>query len=259
MLIIRKEQKVALREVPLAVFKERMFVHLQKYFPEDCKILGDSQLKQVIDFGIAGAESHGFQSSGDACRYLSLMFLFGSYFDQDPQIPWAEELLKDRNIVSPHTRMDLLCDRAGKCLDRISGPSGEYYKRALLKLRGRSFDDVTKTDARDLNAAISSFLKSIYPQKYQEMDEEKAAAMAKLAESQADTYGMNTREGVLVYAGFMFLLGSHFDRDLLYPWAAAVLKDSSIAGSDFKARKLHKQAIYILEQFIAVNGSIGSA
>jgi hypothetical protein len=257
-MIIREEQIKAFKQVRLDVFKEKMLVHLQEYFPEDCGILGEKQTKRVIDYGIAKAEEHGFPSSGDTCRYISLMFLLGSHCDKDPQIPWAGELLTDKNIVSPRTRMNLLYEKTLEYLGRIAGPNGEYYKRVLLKVRSRSFEAFTQKGGGDITLSMGPFLKDLYPQKYQELGEERVAAVTGLAQQQAGMYGLVTREGFLVYAGLMFLLGSHFDLDMLYPWAAAVLNDQVVTDPELKGRKLFNQTISMVEQYIALNRSMRS-
>lgn len=40
-------------------------------------------------YGLQRAESRNLQTERDAYLYLALMFMLGSLFDEDPQLPWA--------------------------------------------------------------------------------------------------------------------------------------------------------------------------
>jgi hypothetical protein len=259
MLTIRKEQNDALRQIPHKVFENSMLAHVRKYFPEDCKILGEAHTRKVITFGITRAESYGFNTAGETCRYISLMFMFGSRFDEDPQLPWAMQVLQDKAISTPWARMNHLYDKALDFLERVAGANGEYYKRSLLKIRSQSFETFTKAGAGNLAQNLRSFLAGLYPQKYHELDAARIENLIELAQSSAGKAGLVTQQGIFVYAGLMFLLGSHFDSDPLYPWAAAVLEDGSINDPVLKGHRLFEKAMYRLEQYLAITKIMESA
>lgn len=258
MLTIRQEQIEVLRQLSLQNFKESMLTHLQKYFSEDCAILGDQQTRKVIDFGITKAETHGFKRSGDICKYISLMFMFGSRFDEDPQLSWVAERLKDRKFSTPYQKMNSLYGEAVSFLERVSGENGEYYKRMLLKIRGKSFDAFTEDTSGDLSKSIRSLLSGLCKQKFDELSETSRERLLFLGQSSANKNGLTTQEGVIVYTALMFILGSHFDRDPLYPWVTAIIADKSIVSPTSKARQLYEQSIAKLEEYLTSNRSIGS-
>jgi hypothetical protein len=80
-------------------------------------------------------------------------------------------------------------------------------------------------------------------------------AMVRLAWTSCSNYGLQTREGLLVYSAIMFLLGSHFDRDPLHPWVSQPL--NSALGMPEKARALQSAAHARLEQYISLARTTG--
>jgi hypothetical protein len=49
----------------------------------------------------------------------------------------------------------------------------------------------------------------------------------------------------------MFILGSGFDADPQFPWAAAILDDPSVGHPDQQAQRLHLAAMQHLEKWLA--------
>jgi hypothetical protein len=87
MLTIRDGAWDKLAEAAHADFVARMRVHLRKFFPEQCDALGEAKTGQLIEFGIARAREHGFESERDVCKYIDLMCVFGHRFDRDERLP----------------------------------------------------------------------------------------------------------------------------------------------------------------------------
>ena len=103
MLTIRQEQLRVLGDIQREKFDEWLLDHLKKFFGEKCRRLGDTRLRQLIQYGTHRAASYGFTSKRDTCKYLDLMMVFGRDFDK---LPWADEILKKRR--DPAGRMALL-------------------------------------------------------------------------------------------------------------------------------------------------------
>jgi len=102
-LVVRGEQMHALE---LSLFENWVADHLRRFFPAQCEQLGSDGLGELIRYGIARAQAHGFKANPDVCRFLDIMLVFGREFDQD--LLWAREILEDARIVLPGMRMDLL-------------------------------------------------------------------------------------------------------------------------------------------------------
>lgn len=253
---IRKEQIMVFRAYMRKKFVDRMLVILPEYYPEDCAVLGEVQTRKVIELGIARAETHGFETQGPVCDYICLMFTFGSYFDADPLLPWAAAVLENREGIDAATLIKNLYAKAADYSRRVAGDDGEYHTRALLRARQKPFDALNKINSGDLIQDVRSLLNDLYSQRYQILTESSLKWLVDLGQTSAGKYGAGTQEGILVYVGLMFMLSSHFDRDPLHPWAAAVLQDSAITEPGLKARKLHEAAMTRLDQALEVNGTI---
>jgi len=136
MLIIRKEQIEAFEQVALKNFENEMFAYLEKNFPKNCEIHGETKTREIIRYGIEDAEVHGFTSERDVCMYINLMLMLGHCFYKDPQLPWASAIFNDENI-SPSIKIDRIYDKAMAYLDQVAGVNDENIKRALHRIRGK--------------------------------------------------------------------------------------------------------------------------
>ena len=98
MLKIRKEQNEELTKVMLKRFEERMVVHLNKFFPEECELLGKEGTHKAIRLAIERAAGYEIVSEQDVCMYADVMFAFGRDFDKDRKLPWAARILNKESL-----------------------------------------------------------------------------------------------------------------------------------------------------------------
>ena len=105
MLRIRKEQMDVLQAEALRDFEKRVADHARLFFPAECKALGEDTTREIIGKAGERAASHAIVSERDLCLYADLMLILGPEFDA--QLPWAHDILKDRE-VRPARRLDLL-------------------------------------------------------------------------------------------------------------------------------------------------------
>ena len=68
-----------------------MVDHLNQFFPRQCKVVDEPEVRSLIREGIGRAGKYGFRSEQEICRFVDLMMVFGPRFDQDA--PWAEAIL----------------------------------------------------------------------------------------------------------------------------------------------------------------------
>jgi len=108
MLSIRKEQMAVFREPAIDDFVKRVVVHLNKCFSAKCETVGELKLRQMVKYGIQRAASYLISSERDVCKYIDLMVVFGSDFDQDPKLPWASSILNNQAIINPTTKVQRL-------------------------------------------------------------------------------------------------------------------------------------------------------
>ena len=240
MLVIRKEQLKAFSDSMVKNFEDTMLSILREDFAEACEVLGEAQTRRVIKLGMSRASMHGFEARGDMCDYIALMFRLGSYFDEDPLLPWAAYELEGKEGVSVSSIMNNLYSEAMDYLDRTAGENGENYTSALQRLRELSFEYFTEIDSGDLHQDTRTFLTMLYPERYVETAQESLRSALDLGKASATKHGMGTGAGIILYIGAMFMLGSHFDRDPLYPWACDILRDTTMSTPNTKAQRLHE-------------------
>lgn len=241
MLIIRRPQVDILKEVPQQLFRERMLPHLKRYFAGDCKRLGDEQIRVVIDNGVVGARSHGFETRGEVCRYVNLMFMLGSGFDDDPQLPWVSHILQ-QDLSDPGVKMQALYSQAIEYLKKVRGVHGHYFIRALLKARRLVFETLAEACHDTIQENVLALLSDVYRQKYKVITPGILDDLFQYGREAARRFGLTTCEGVTVYLLLMFVLGGHFGRDPVFPWAAPVLADFSLPDPVEKARVVFQTA-----------------
>jgi hypothetical protein len=104
---IRDEQVQAFSGAAVSAFKDRVALHLRRFFPSLCHALGETGIHQTIRLGVNAAAAYGILAERDVCKYIDLMFAAGHDFDRSP---WAIEILKNPAITDPAVRIDLLCD-----------------------------------------------------------------------------------------------------------------------------------------------------
>ena len=88
---IRQEQAEAFRQNALQKFEDEMVEHLQGFASGHWMVIGEKTGRLVIQLGLKNAGQYGFTNRGPVRFYIELMFMFGSYFDTDPQYPWANQ------------------------------------------------------------------------------------------------------------------------------------------------------------------------
>lgn len=108
MLRIKSAQVAVLGRTFVDDFVERMVIHLGTYFPRPCGALGPDGLRAFIRRGVERAQGHGVASERDVCVFLGLMLTFGEDFDR--ALPWAREIVADRDIVEARERIERLAD-----------------------------------------------------------------------------------------------------------------------------------------------------
>lgn len=236
-LVIRDAQLAPFREQADRAFEERLRPHFVEHFAAHCEWLGDERLLRVIRLGIKSARAHDYRGERDICLYISLMFMLGSRFDSDPQLPWAARLLRRSGQPATDRPIEAVYREAMAYLDRIAGQKNELLVRALMRFRDY---DAATLDGRSPEQ-VGGLLARLYPQKAAAIagialggaGPTAAAApgargchgLAVRAVDAAANHGMRGAAAAAIYAAHMLLLGTGFDDDPLYPWAAEVLRD----------------------------------
>jgi len=271
MLIIRKSQLKAFEKTTVQRFEDGLLKHLHTFFPVHATTLGEKQLGRVIRYGLQRAESRNLQTERGVYLYLALMFMLGSLFDQDPQLPWAavpEPVMptaddaptepaaensadppppKKAPPESPDAWIERVYGEAMTFLDQTAGSDNGLLQQTLDRLRQpQVFDGLPA--APSFGHRLLLLLQMLSPEKYQALGDEPLRALVRSGYEAAKRQGFVTEPGMMNYITLTYVLGIGFDRDPIYPWAAATLSDPALAHPTQRSATLRETALAFLAQ-----------
>lgn len=240
-MILTGRQFDSFRADSLRKFEDEMIAHVQRYFLNHYKALGEPALRKAIRYGYARARRYGMSSIRNVCMYLNNMILLGSNFDLDPQYPWTAELLAEK-ARTPEARMDEMSDRTLKFIGEIGGPNNLYIFRTLLNLVNNSEAIYQQVQVESPHELVDVF-RTLYPQKAAAVGNDNLRQMISKGIRDAGKYDITNWPALGVYALFMFTMGSGFDEDPQFPWAVEILKDAALNDETVKTERLYRSAV----------------
>ncbi len=113
---IRKERDDELQPSAVPEFYRRMIARLNQTFPKKCEYVGELPVRRLIQRAIESAKSYDITSERGVVLFAAMMFVLGSGFDQDPQLPWASAILQDQSVTDQSKKVDQLLAAAIDCL-----------------------------------------------------------------------------------------------------------------------------------------------
>lgn len=108
MLTLSPKHMQVFSEAALKNFEDRVVAHLGKCFPNQCKALSGTELRETIQYGIKRAAKHGIIAERDVCKYIDFMMVLGQDFDKDPELPWAQSVLNNQALRHSAAKMERL-------------------------------------------------------------------------------------------------------------------------------------------------------
>ncbi len=245
MLKIRNEQMDAFRQDALDRYVERTLEQFHQYFPGPCYVIGDAPLRKMIRMGVDRAAQHKIVGECNVILYTSVMLLCGTFFDENPQYPWAREALGDEDSLHEDQRAERLYDEFVEYWDRLSGENRSSLIRAAMQARElpvEQFDNASPDQ-------VAEFLRQSWPHRAAELDSAGIDAVLQEGERCAKSYHMEARRDQAVTSLLVFTLGNGFDKDPMHPWANDVLTSAEISPADRSAR-LYKAGQQYAERWV---------
>ncbi|WNG26240.1 hypothetical protein F0U62_21080 [Cystobacter fuscus] len=242
MLKLNQQQMAGLECVWLLKFEEHIFQQVVEAFPTHYRVLGTTPLRATIHLGFTRAGSYGFRFKRSLRTYVDLMFMLGSGFDTDPQLPWAAAALANPLCKDEVERTDLLFSAANAYLMNVTGPSNEHLLDALVRAR-----TMVLSTGLTVEEVAPPLLQVLMPTKYDKLGPEGIARLLQHGRKAAARYGITAADGVTLYVTLMFIMGASFDEDPLAPWAASILTDPTIPDEHARAKRLHAVALSTME------------
>ncbi len=246
MLKIQKQQMAAFERESLLELEERVLLQVIEAYPIHHRILGVSPLRAAVHLGFERAGVHGFRFDRSLRTYVDLMFMVGSGFDDDPQLPWAAAALADRASKDEATRAELLFAAARAYLMRVAGHANDHLLGALARARA-----LPLPAGPTVEEATPPLLQDLMPTKYEELGPAGVSRLLQRGRAAAARYGITGTRGVTLYVVLMFILGAGFDQEPLAPWASTILNDKAIRDEHARADQLHAAALTNLDAWLA--------
>jgi hypothetical protein len=223
MLTIRQQQMEILARVPLSSYESEMVGHFFKFYPRECERAGNAQVLKLVQLGVARAEAHGYRAQREAGLYVNLMLCLGCDFDRDPQFPWAAEQIGGRSTGSSLARINRAHRATIDYLRKTAGENQGYLARALLRMRAYDLAAAPASTSASLEGELCTLLARFYPEKTAFQGDDAVRALVRHAIQRAGALGISGGAGLTIVTTLMFMLGSGFDHDPMYPWAARAL------------------------------------
>lgn len=238
-------------ETEQAALRESVLEHLWQRYPQHCLILTDPQTRHAIDVGVVRAARHGFRDVSLVRPYIGLMTLLGSHFDEDPQLPWAQESLRRSVGAVRRTAMHELLQEVTQTMTPIIGANGEYYQRALAWLGSRSIEMLS--DYGETHEGLIVFLRHLHRRKQETLSRDTMDRLIRRASTAASARGSSSAASTVVHLGMMFMLGFGIDQDPFHPWVAKTTRESGTTDPAATTHDLHAAAMDFLRRTIALN------
>lgn len=207
---MKKEQEEEILALLTKEFKEM--------FPTRCRVLGEKNLKFFTEHCQAKAKYYEYEKYIDLKRYAIVAFFLGTYFEEDRLYPWVENIFKKRK--SFHFKVEELLAKFNEKYLTVVGQESQHLEQALMRLERLRPELIDMTTY----AEIVQLLKSIYPQRVEELDESELRELFLERKEQTKIYNIHTKLGVFTYCTALLFLGSHVEKDPLYAWVKKYLE-----------------------------------
>ncbi len=249
MLTMRQEQVEAFRQHHLQKFEDEMVEHLKKFAARHWKVMGEPDGRRVIRLGIEQARKYGLTIRGPVRFYIELMFMFGSYFDTDPQYPWASTVLANPEAVDQSVRADRLYAAMNKYLAEVVEPEREYMKAAVRRLSESSFRDVLPAQS-NLEDGILQVLHSVSPTRCRYLGEPILKRMIQYGFVLAQDHGFVSAKGKTLMVTLAFAVGHGFAKDPLNGWILRRLDTPRWSDRDKQVDELSSKSVIYLKHIL---------
>jgi hypothetical protein len=250
MLTIRQGQVDAFRQHHLQKFEDEMVEHLKKFSARHWKVMGEPDGRLVIRLGIEQAGKYGFTNRGPVRFYIELMFMFGSYFDTDPQYPWAAAVLTSADEVDQSIRADRLYAAMNEYVAHVVEPERDSAMAAARKLLDPGFEKLLPRGS-NLEDGILQVLREMWFAKCEYLGEPVLRRVIQYGLELAQKYGFTTQKGQVLMVTLAFAVGHGFTRDLLNGWILRRLDTPRWTDPNKQADELYSKSRIYLHHILA--------
>ena len=138
-------------------FEHDLVEHIKKIAPRHVEVIGDEATYAIVKRGIERAQTHGFTKRGPVRFFVEMIFLFGSEFDTDPLLPWADGVLSNPSIQDEMERADILHEAMLEYVERVAGKDKEHLFASLQRFNKSRLEDY-QTQGTNFDSAVKEML-----------------------------------------------------------------------------------------------------
>ncbi|MEM9436930.1 MAG: hypothetical protein AAGA15_07805 [Pseudomonadota bacterium] len=212
-------------------FATKLEGFLRDQVPLHSAAMGDDCLSVVARLSVDRANALGFHTERELQIFAVYSMLFGSYFDSDPQMPWARDRLT-RPGLEPWQRIDLFRARAEQEIVEQEETSARQDPLAVLV----SLDPNEMAFGRvDYQTALSEWYAALFPGKAKSMRSVDMRELSGRAEELSSSCGLSPQSGPKLMVATMGVLGFGFYWDPRYRRLATILGEKMPAAEKAEA------------------------
>jgi hypothetical protein len=247
---IREEQTEAFRQHHLQKFEDEMVEHLKKFAAQQWDLIGEPSGRRTIRLGLSQASQYGLTDRGPVRFYIELMFVFGSYFDTDPQYPWATAVLKDAEAVDQTIRADRLFAAMNSYIAQVVEPERKHLIEVLQRISQTQIENYL-TPGMNLEDGMLGVAQSACPLGSQYLGEPVLRRLIRSGTEVARRFGFTTDKAVGLMVMLTFVGGHGFYRDPQHSWIAHALDENREPNAGRRVEEISSKSTLYLERLLA--------
>lgn len=118
----------------------------------------------------------------------------------------------------------------------------------MLVIRKKQMDVFEQAALRNFEDSMVDHVKEFFPNHYRVAGGEVVLNVVRYGIKRAETYEFTSERNVCLYITVMFMLGSNFDKDFMFPWAVDILEKEDVAGPSERADELADKALDYMKE-----------
>ncbi len=115
----------------------------------------------------------------------------------------------------------------------------------MLTIRKEQMKALEQVALKDFEDDMVEHIKEFFPNHYKTIGESQIRKVIQYAIERGEVYGFTTHRNVCLYLNNMLILGSNFDVDPQYPWAAEILNEKSDIITEIRIDKLSDKTLEV--------------
>ncbi len=122
----------------------------------------------------------------------------------------------------------------------------------MLKIRPEQMEAFEAAALKGFEDRMVEHLRNFSPKHAQVLDEEALRTVVRYGIEHAESHGLTSERSIRIYTETMLMLGSNFDVDQQYPWAAEILgraEEDQVTRIDAISEKAWDYAEHVLADF----------